>query len=42
MDHGILNVPLAKRGDIAAEFDEHEANNAAAVKDSAEAKGGAA
>lgn len=29
MDHGILNIPLAKRGDIDAQIDSYKAEKAA-------------
>lgn len=32
LDHGILNVPLAKRGDIDAQLDRYKAEQAAADK----------
>lgn len=32
MDHGILNIPLAKRGDIDAQLDSYKAEQAAAAK----------
>ena len=32
LDHGILNVPLAKRGDIDAQIDRYKADQARATK----------
>lgn len=32
MDHGILNVPLSKRGDIDAQLDKHKATQAKFAK----------
>lgn len=35
MDHGLLNIPLAKRGDIDAQIDRYKAEQAAAAKSAA-------
>jgi len=38
LDHGMLNVPLAKRGDIDAQIDKYLAKHAAEAKAAAKAK----
>lgn len=38
LDHGTLNVPLAKRGDIDAQLDKHKADQAAQAKRLAKAR----
>ena len=35
LDHGVLNVPLGKRGNIDAQIDAHKAQQAKAAKASA-------
>lgn len=40
MDHGILNIPLAKRGDINAQLDAFKAEQAKAAKRAAKAHAG--
>jgi hypothetical protein len=37
MDHGILNIPLSKRGDIDAQIDRYKAEQAAIAKAKAQA-----
>lgn len=38
LDHGMLNVPLAKRGDINAQLDKFKADQAAAAKAESKAR----
>jgi hypothetical protein len=35
MDHGVLNIPLAKRGDIDRQLDQYKAQQAATAKQAA-------